>query len=231
MVIPTFNEKETIAEVIVKTGALPVACQIIVIDDGSTDGTRALLEKIDNIAGVKIILHDSNRGKGAALRSGFRHIQGRYVVIQDADLEYHPRDIAALVHPLWQDQADVVYGSHFLDRIGHTNQRGQHPRSTWLHRMGNRWLTLASNWCTGLKLTDMETCYKAMKAEWLEKVQLVQDGFGVEPELTAKLARCGARFSEVSTGYDGRSYRQGKKVGVKDLFNAIWCIVRYGWND
>ena len=223
VVIPVFNERDTVAQVVTKVAAIPVSCQIIIVDDGSTDGTREILQSIDD---VELLLHETNRGKGAALRAGFAKAQGRFLVIQDADLEYDPCDIAALLEPLLRDEADVVYGSRLLRRSEH-DQKWLHQ----LHQQANRCLTFGSNLFTGLKLTDMETCYKAMRIETLKGIDICQNRFGVEPELTAKLARRGARFLEVPISYDGRSFSAGKKVGVRDLFNAIWCIARYGLGD
>jgi len=223
VLIPVFNERATVAQVVTKVAAIPVPCQIIIVDDGSTDGTREALSAIEDVDGVEVVFHETNRGKGAALRSGLAKSQGRFVVIQDADLEYNPSEIATLIEPLLRDEADVVYGSRFL-------RQGAHGQG-WLHRQANRCVTLASNLFTGLKLTDMETCYKAMKIETLDEIKLCQNRFGVEPELTAKLARRGARFLEVPISYAGRSFSEGKKVGLRDIFNAAWCIVRYGWSD
>lgn len=223
VVMPVFNEQATIAQVVTKVAAIPVSCQIIIVDDGSTDGTTEIIESISDVDGVEIVLQETNRGKGAALRAGFSKARGRFVVIQDADLEYHPRDIAVLIEPLLRDEADVIYGSRFLEQ----RQQGLGR----LHRLGNRCLTVASNLSTGLKLTDMETCYKAMKIELLDGLEICQDRFGVEPELTAKLARRGARFMELPISYNVRSFGEGKKIRLRDLFNAIWCIARYGWKD
>ncbi len=223
VVIPVYNEQATVAQVVTRVAAIPVYCQIIIVDDGSTDGTSEILESVADVDGVEIVIQETNRGKGAALRAGFSKAQGKYIVVQDADLEYHPRDIAALIEPLLRDEADVVYGSRWLSEQQQSQGR--------LHRLGNRWLTMTSNLFTGLKLTDMETCYKAMKIELLDGIEICQNRFGVEPELTAKLARRGARFVEVPISYHGRSFSEGKKVGMKDLFNAIWCIVRYRRSD
>ena len=222
VVIPIYNEQETLFELLSQVAQLPVPCQIIMVDDCSTDGTRDLLRAIESVSNVNVLYHPENRGKGAALRTGFAAAEGDVVVIQDADLEYHPRDIPGLLGPLLAGEADVVYGSRFL--VGH-----QDP--SWIHRFGNWLLTASSNLFTGLRLTDMETCYKAFRTEWLQQVRLTQDRFGFEPEVTAKLARRGCRFAEAPIGYEARSYEEGKKIGVRDLFNAVYCIVRYGIRD
>ena len=222
VVIPVYNEKATLYKLLSRVAQLPVRRQVILVDDCSTDGTRELLRQIETAEDVVVIYHLENLGKGAALRTGFQAAKGDVVVIQDADLEYHPEDIPALLGPLVRDEADVVYGSRFID--GH-----QDP--SLVHRFGNWLLTTLSNLFTGLKLTDMETCYKAFRRDWLRRVSLQQDRFGFEPEVTAKLARRGCRIAEVPVSYDARSYEDGKKIGVRDLFNALYCIVRYGLRD
>ena len=172
---------------------------------------------------MSVIFKEQNEGKGAALRTGFAHASGDYIIVQDADLEYNPRDIPGILLPLLKGEADVVYGSRF---IGEEVQD-----KSWVHRMGNRVLTEASNLLSGLKLTDMETCYKAFTNNVLKDLTIEQNRFGIEPELTAKLARRGYRFTEVPITYQSRGYDEGKKIGVKDLFNAIYCIGRYGVSD
>ena len=223
IVIPVFNEKATIERLISHVVAVPVPKEIIIVDDASTDGTREVLKQYDCAKGVHIICKPRNEGKGAALRTGFRRVTGDVVVVQDADLEYDPRDIVALIKPLVLGQADVVYGSRFL---------GDRPQDkSFVHRLGNRLLTAASNLTTGLSLTDMETCYKAFRREVLQSLELRQDRFGFEPEVTAKIARKHVRVAEVPIHYVARSFAEGKKIGVKDLFNALYCIVRYGLAD
>jgi glycosyltransferase involved in cell wall biosynthesis len=223
IVIPVYNEEATIARVISRLAALPLRTELIVVDDCSQDGTRAVLSKLADIADLKIILKPLNQGKGAALRTGLEQISGDYVVIQDADLEYDPRDIPQLLVPLLNDQADVVYGSRFIgDEV---------QDDSLVHRMGNAMLTGASNLLSGLRLTDMETCYKAFTREVIDSIRIEQDRFGIEPEITAKLARRGFRFVEVPISYQSRGYNEGKKIGVKDLINAIYCIGRYGMSD
>ncbi len=223
VVVPVYNEEHTIARVISRIAALPLNTEIIVVDDDSTDGTRQVLSRLTDVTNLKIYLKHPNQGKGAALRTGFAQSSGDYIVIQDADLEYDPRDIPRLLQPLLSKQADVVYGSRY---IGDTPQDG-----SLVHRMGNAVLTGASNLMNGLQLTDMETCYKAFTREVIDSISIDQDRFGIEPEITAKLARRGFRFVEVPISYQSRSYQEGKKIGVKDLFNAIYCIGRYGVSD
>ncbi|MCH2180829.1 MAG: glycosyltransferase family 2 protein [Mariniblastus sp.] len=223
VVIPVFNEVNTIIRVITRVAALPLNTEIVVVDDHSDDGTRDLLERLEAIDGIRLIFQPENQGKGAALRTGFECCSGDFVVVQDADLEYDPRDIPRLLEPLLRGDADVVYGSRFM---------GSEPQDESLvHRMGNAMLTGASNLLSGLRLTDMETCYKAFTLDVIESIRIEQDRFGIEPEITAKLARRGFRFVEVPISYNGRRYNEGKKIGVRDLFNAIYCIGRYGVSD
>ena len=223
VVIPVYNEEATVARVISRVAALPLNLEIVVVDDCSTDGTREVLSLLSGIESVKVVLKDVNAGKGAAIRTGFEIATGDFLVIQDADLEYDPRDIPQLIQPLLRGEADIVYGSRFIgDEV---------QDESWIHRLGNAVLTGASNLFSGLKLTDMETCYKAFSREALQDVEIEQDRFGLEPELTAKLARQGFKFVEVPISYDSRGYDEGKKIGLKDLFNAIYCIGRYGVSD
>ena len=223
VVIPVYNELNTIGRILTRVAALPLNLELVIVDDFSTDGTREVLEKLIGMRNVTVILKEKNEGKGAALRTGFEHVSGDIVVVQDADLEYDPRDIPRLIQPLLRDEADVVYGSRF---IGEEQQD-----ESWVHRAGNAFLTGASNLFSGLKLTDMETCYKAFNRSVIQEVQIEQDRFGIEPEITAKLARRGNRFVEVPISYDSRGYEDGKKIGVKDLINAVYCIGRYGVSD
>lgn len=227
IVIPVFNEKKTIGRVITRVAALPLNQEIILVDDSSTDGSREILQRLEGLPKFKIILKQKNQGKGAALRDGFRLASGDFIVIQDADLEYDPRDIPVLIEPLVQGRADVVYGSRFLG--GSSENSPGEPSG--LHRWGNLLLSRASNLFSGLGLTDMETCYKAFSRKAIESIEIKQNRFGIEPEITAKLARRGFRFAEVPVTYHGRGYDEGKKIGIKDLFNALYCIVRYGILD
>ena len=223
VVIPVYNEKETIYTTIARVRALPFPTQIIVVDDFSSDGTRKLLQEIARIEGVRVVFKPQNQGKGAALRTGFAYVRGTVVAVQDADLEYDPRDLVPMIRPIVEDSADVVYGSRFAShsRVG----------SSWLHQFGNRVLTVASNLFTGLRLTDMETCYKVFRRSVLNNIDLRQDGFGFEPEFTAKIARQRFRVSELPIDYKPRSWDAGKKIGFRDGLNALYCIVRYGLSD
>ena len=223
VVIPVYNELNTIGRILSRVASLNLNLELVIVDDFSTDGTREILEQIKDLPRVKVILKEKNEGKGAALRTGFEHVEGDYVVVQDADLEYNPSDIPMLIQPLLKDEADVVYGSRF---IGEDQQD-----ESWIHRAGNAVLTGASNLFSGLNLTDMETCYKAFSREVLKDIAIKQNRFGIEPEITAKLARRGYRFVEVPISYDSRGYDEGKKIGIKDLINAIYCIGRYGVSD
>ncbi len=223
IVIPVFNEQRWIDLVLRRVAKLPFRKELVIVDDCSRDGTRDILRRWHGVAGVSVIYKLQNEGKGAALHTGFEAARGNIIVVQDADLEYDPRDIPNLLRPIVEGRADVVYGSRFL---------GDEPQDpSWAHRLGNRLLTAASNAFTGLKLTDMETCYKAFRRDVLDEFPLVQKRFGFEPEITAKLARRGCRFAEVPARYAPRSYSQGKKIGLRDGWNAFYCIVRYGVSD
>jgi glycosyltransferase involved in cell wall biosynthesis len=220
VVIPVYNEKTTLRAIVGRVAVIPIPKEIILVDDCSTDGTREILRSLEKIADVQVLYKSQNEGKGAALRAGFAAASGDVIVVQDADLEYDPRDFPKLLEPILAGEADVVYGSRFSENAG------QDP--SWVHRFGNGMLTRASNLFTGLRLTDMETCYKAFRREALGTVKIRQNRFGFEPEVTAKLARQGNRISEVSISYHGRGYGEGKKIGVRDAINALYCIVRYG---
>lgn len=219
VVIPAFNEAGSLASVVAAASALPGPVEVIVIDDGSTDDTPAVLERA---AGeLPIVMHrfPGNRGKGAALRAGIARASAPVVVFQDADLEYAPAALEVLVEPIERGEADAVYGSRFV---------GSRSQATGpLHRAGNWLLTWLSNRFTGLRLTDMETGQKAFRREVIQALDLVEDRFGIEPEITAKLARAGCRIVEVPVGYTGRSRAAGKKIGLRDALWAIVCIVRY----
>jgi glycosyltransferase involved in cell wall biosynthesis len=221
VVIPCYNEAETIAELLAAVReALPLPGEIIVVDDASTDGCRALLE--GELAGQvdRLLVHPVNRGKGAALRTGIAAATGDIVIIQDADLEYDPRQYPRLLEPILNDRADVVYGSRFM---------GSEPHRVlyFWHRVGNGLLTLLSNMFTNLNLTDMETCYKIFRREIIQSITIEEDRFGFEPEITAKLARARVRIYEVGISYYGRTYDEGKKIGWKDGVRALYCILRY----
>ena len=223
IVIPVYNEERTIREILARVASLPVTKEIIIVDDCSRDGTPAVLRELAAASEVKVVFKEQNEGKGAALRTGFEQATGDVVVVQDADLEYDPRDILKLLPPLLKGEADVVYGSRFLH---------ERPEDKSLvHRLGNWLLTTASNLFTGLRITDMETCYKAFRRDVIQHLPIRQNRFGFEPEVTAKLARRKRRVVEVPISYNARSFAEGKKIGVKDLVNALWCIVRYGLAD
>jgi glycosyltransferase involved in cell wall biosynthesis len=220
VVMPAYNEQATVAAAIDAVLASPWVAQLVVVDDCSTDGTAAVLDGVDD-GRVTRLRHGVNQGKGAALRTGIAHATAEFVVIQDADLEYDPAEYPKLLQPLLDGSADVVYGSRFAG--------GESHRVLYFwHSVGNKMLTLASNMVTNLNLTDMETCYKTFRRELIQSVAIEEDRFGFEPEITAKLARSGARFYEVGISYDGRTYEEGKKIGWRDGVRAVVCITKYG---
>ena len=219
VVVPVFNEAATVRELLRRVLASPVDKEVVVVDDGSSDGTREILAGLD-VPPVRVVLHDRNRGKGAALRTGFAAARGRVVVVQDADLEYDPAEFPVLLAPILDGRADAVFGSRFLG--------GPHRVLYCRHRIGNAVLTFLSNLATNLNLTDMETCYKAVRREVLQALVLREDRFGFEPEVTAKLAWAGARIYEVPISYSGRTYEEGKKIRWTDGVRALWCIWKYG---
>lgn len=222
VVIPVFNERRTIEEVIARVSALDIDKQIILVDDGSMDGTREILSSYMDREGFAVILHPCNQGKGAALQSGFQHARGEVVIVQDADLEYDPQDILRVIGPILEGDCDVVYGSRYL--------KNSHQDPSLIHRLGNWILTQFSNCMTANRLTDMETCYKAIRGDVLKTIHIEQKRFGFEPEITAKLSRRGYRIFEVPISYRSRSWKEGKKIGWRDLVNTLWCIVRYRFN-
>jgi glycosyltransferase involved in cell wall biosynthesis len=223
IILPVYNERNTIRQIVERVAALPLYKEILIVDDASTDGTGEIVEQLADMPEVKVMRHERNRGKGAALQTALDAATGDVVVIQDADLEYDPTDIVMLVRPIFAKRCDVVYGSRFLAPINED--------TSWLHRAGNRLLTRLSNLFTGQRLTDMETCYKAFRRSVLKNIQLKQNRFGIEPELTAKLARRGHRIYEMPVSYNARGYAEGKKIGPRDALNTLWCIVRYGIAD
>jgi glycosyltransferase involved in cell wall biosynthesis len=235
VVIPVYNERTTIEEILRRVRAVAIKKQIIVVDDCSTDGTRKILKDLEQRdRDLTVVYHVINQGKGAALRTGFRVATGAIVIVQDADLEYDPEQYPQLIQPIVEDRADVVYGSRF---IGET-----HRVLYFWHSLANKLLTLLSNMFTNLNLTDMEVCYKVFRREVIQGIKLRSDRFGFEPEVTAKVARFTfpaaagqparpCRVYEIPVSYHGRTYQDGKKIGIKDGFQALYCIVRYAFTD
>ena len=218
VVMPAYNEEATIEEMIRRVVAVSIRTELIIVDDGSTDGTRAILARLAAELPVKVIFQPANAGKGAALRRGFQEVTGDLVVIQDADLEYSPEEFPQLIELICQGRADVVYGSRFL---------GRHRVFMFTHYVGNRIVTLLTNVLYNTMLSDMETCYKVMRTEVLRSFTLNSDGFGIEPEMTAKIFKRGYRVYEVPITYDGRGYDEGKKIGWKDGIVALWVLLKY----
>jgi len=219
VVMPCYNERHTIAEIVRRVLAQDTVAELIIVDDGSDDGTREILAELDDPR-IKVVLQPRNEGKGAALRTGFVSARSPFVLIQDADLEYDPVDYAKMLGPLETGKADVVFGSRFLGGEAHR------VLYFW-HSVGNKFLTLLSNVFTDLNLTDMETCYKAFRLEVVREIELTESGFGIEPEITAKVAGGGWRIWEVGISYAGRTYDEGKKIGASDGVKAIGSIVRH----
>jgi len=222
VVMPVFNERATIEEIIPRVLAVPARIELIVVDDGSNDGTRELLPALQERHGFKLVLQPKNGGKGAALRRGFQEVTGDLVVIQDADLEYSPEEFPELLTLICQGRADVVYGSRFL---------GRHRVFLFTHYLGNRLLTTVTNVLYNTMLTDMETCYKLMRTEVLRSFRLESDGFGIEPELTAKIFKRKYRVYEVPISYDGRGYDEGKKITWRDGIVALWVLIKYRFTE
>ncbi len=223
VVVPCYNEASLVGESLRRLAAVPVVYEIIAVDDGSTDGTREILRQIaagwpPGRPAFRLLLHPANRGKGVALRTGFRHVTGDLVSAHDADLEYDPRDLEKLIQPILNGDADVVYGSRFAGFPRRARRS--------FHTLVNRSLTAFSNQVTGLRLTDMETCYKVFRSEFIRDLPLRSDGFGFEPEVTAKIARLGGRIREMPVSYRGRRPAEGKKINWRHGFEAIWIIVK-----
>ena len=216
--MPVYNERPTIEEIILRVLAVPMRIELVVVDDCSTDGTREQLVELQRLHGFTLLLQERNQGKGAALRRGFTAVTGDIVVIQDADLEYSPEEFPQLVELIVEGRADVVFGSRFL---------GRHRVFLFTHYLGNRLLTLLTNVLYNTMLTDMETCYKVMRREVLHGLDLRSNGFGIEPEMTAKIFKRGYRVYEVPISYDGRGYDEGKKIGWKDGVVALWVLLRH----
>jgi glycosyltransferase involved in cell wall biosynthesis len=221
IVMPVFNERTTLPAVLEKVASVSFDKEIVIVDDGSTDGTREYLQQTDQDPGegIRVFFHDRNRGKGAALRTGFREVQGDLVIIQDADLEYDPKDYPALLAPILDGRADVVYGSRFLG--------GPHRVLFFWHYVGNKLLTLVSNMLTNLNLSDMETCYKVFRSEVIKNLAFSSDGFDIEAEITVKVAKAGYRVYETPISYSGRDYSEGKKITWRDAFPALWALIKY----
>ena len=219
VVIAVYNEKQTILGILDRVRRVQIPKEIIIVDDCSTDGTRDILKSLSTAEDLKILYHPHNRGKGAALRTGFGAVAGDIVVVQDADLEYDPMEYPVLIRPILDGKADVVYGSRFLG--------GPHRVLYFWHHVGNMILTTLSNMMTDLNLSDMETCYKVFRSEVLGKIRLRENRFGFEPEFTAKIARARCRIFEVPISYSGRDYAEGKKIGWKDGVAAIYFIFKY----
>jgi glycosyltransferase involved in cell wall biosynthesis len=221
IVIPCYNELSTLKDIIAAVKASPVEDkEIVIVDDFSTDGTRELLKNEIEQEVDKVVYHEVNKGKGAALRTGFEHVSGDVVIIQDADLEYDPEEYPLLLEPISRGKADVVYGSRFTGG-------GPHRVVYFWHMIGNKFLTLLSNMFTNINLTDMETCYKVFKSEVIKGISIEEDRFGFEPEITAKVSRMNCRIYEVGISYYGRTYAEGKKIGWRDGFRAIYAILKY----
>ncbi|HET6143595.1 MAG TPA: glycosyltransferase family 2 protein [Candidatus Acidoferrales bacterium] len=242
VIIPVYNERAFIEEVLLRVQASPIEKEIILIDDKSSDGTRGLLEDLDkaqsegkrevyvqngkarlSLSNIRFLFQQENGGKGAALRRGFEAATGEIILVQDADLEYDPRDYPKLLEPIFEEKADVVYGSRFLG--------GPQRVHYFWHYAGNKFLTLLSDIFTNLKLTDMETCYKVFRREVLQGIKLKSNRFGFEPEITAKISKGNWRIYEVSISYAGRTYAEGKKITWKDGFSTLWCIIRFNLFD
>ena len=222
VVIPVYNEAATVEGIVAQVLAEPTDKEVIVVDDGSTDGTAEKLTTLAADGDVQLLRHERNRGKGAALRTGIEAAAGQIVLVQDADLEYDPADYPKLLKPILDGKADVVYGSRFAG--------GQSHRVLYYwHSVGNRVITMLSNMFTNLNLTDMEVCYKVFRRDVLDRITLREDRFGFEPEITAKVSHLGCRIYEVGISYAGRTYEEGKKVGWRDGVRAIWCVIKYNF--
>ena len=222
VVMPAYNERDTVDEIVRRVLAVPLRIELIVVDDGSTDGTRDQLQALQRELGFTLVLQTANGGKGSALRAGFAQVTGDIVIIQDADLEYSPEEYPSLIELICEGRADVVYGSRFL---------GRHRVFLFTHYLGNKLLTLVSNVLYNTILTDMETCFKVMRVEVLRSFTLHSNGFGIEPELTAKIFKRRYRVYEIPITYDGRSYDEGKKITWRDGLVALWVLIKYRFTE
>jgi glycosyltransferase involved in cell wall biosynthesis len=227
VVMPVYNEQATLREITAAVRAVPIPKELILVDDGSKDDSPRILAELARLPDVRVFAHGQNRGKGAALRTGFEQARGQVVVVQDADLEYDPQDYPVLLAPILRGEADVVYGSRYL--VDHRDPGRE--RDHFYHYFGNRVLTFVSNLFTGLNLTDMETCYKCFRREVLDSIVIRSRRFTVEPEFTAKVAKLPVRIHEVPIRYQGRKYSEGKKITWRDGIAAIWAIAKYRFVD
>jgi glycosyltransferase involved in cell wall biosynthesis len=226
VVIPVYNELQWLREIVRRVQEVPIPKELILVDDCSTDGTRDILKEMEAVPNIRVIYHEKNQGKGAAVRTGFKHANGDVIVVQDADLEYDPAEYPRLIQPIIENRADVVFGSRFIGE--------NHRVLYYWHSIANKVLTTLSNIFTNLNLTDMETCYKVFRREVLEGINIKSNRFGIEPEITAKIAKKknpSWRIYEIPISYSGRTYEEGKKIGLKDVFPALYCIIRYWLKD
>ena len=222
VVMPAYNERDTVEEIVRRVLAVPLKLELIVVDDGSTDGTREFLQALQRELTFTLLLQPANAGKGAALRAGFAQVKGDIAIVQDADLEYSPEEYPALIELICSGRADVVYGSRFL---------GRHRVFLFVHYLGNRLLTLLTNVLYNTMLTDMETCFKAMRVDVIRSMTLKSNRFGVEPEITAKIFKRGYRVYEIPITYDGRGYEDGKKITWRDGVVAVWTLIKYRFTE
>jgi glycosyltransferase involved in cell wall biosynthesis len=221
VIIPVYNERNTLQEILRRVNSVPVEKEVILVDDYSTDGTRDLLRQMEK-AGAKVLYHERNLGKGAALRTGFQHATGNYVIVQDADMEYDPNDYPKLLQPILEGRADVVYGSRFS---------GDYRNMTSLHRLGNQFLTVITNILYRTSITDMETCYKLFKRETIQGIRIECNRFNFEPEITAKILKRKLRVVEVPISYSGRDFSEGKKITWRDGISALWALFKYRFTE